>query len=317
VGVYKRKIKKGIRFFYSGQYLNQKYHSKAIYLTKGECAKAERGRIKELDEKARNQSEDMPIKEMFEERLNFLELEKNRFYYEDNRRHAKFAIKAWGNIKAGEVSRAIVNRLLMDELRRCREAGLSNHRVNALLTNLKSFFNFGINRLGLDIKNPCLGIEKFRIDRALKFVPTDEMIQAVLDICDDDQKALVNFLKETGARVGEALKFKVQDILDENIILYTRKARYSSLTPRIINKPSLPPLPKSGKVFKWNRRPDFLGIKVKKLKQPEWSYHSLRHKFAQDLACKGESTISIMQRLGHNSISTTMIYLRSLGAVRE
>ena len=45
VGIYKRKLKKGQRWYYRGMYLRQKYHSQAIYLTKHEARKVERSKI--------------------------------------------------------------------------------------------------------------------------------------------------------------------------------------------------------------------------------------------------------------------------------
>ncbi len=221
MGCYQRQIKRGKRWYYSGQFLGQKYHSKAMYITKQECARAEREKLKELDEQVRNPKTDLNLKEMFETRLDYLELTRNKLYFEDNLRHAKLMIKKWGNIPASQVTKRMVNDLLMDELKRVKKEKLTNSRPSALLTNIRAFFNYGINKLDLDIKNPCNGIEKFPIDVKLKFIPTDKMVEAVLNDCNTEQKALVRFCEETACRIGEALRFKVQDILDNHIVLYT------------------------------------------------------------------------------------------------
>lgn len=310
LGCYKRKLKRGNRWFYSGMFLGNTYHSKAIYLTKQECKAAERGRLIEMEKEARNPRVRMNLKELFETRLDYLELTRNNLYYEDNHRHAKLMLKKWGNISASQVTKRMVNTLLMDELRRAKKKKLTNSRPNALLTNIRAFFNYGINKLDLDIKNPCKGIEKFPIDVKLKFIPTNEMVEAVLKDCSIKQRDLVQFCDETACRIGEALRFKVQDILDNHIVLYTRKSRGSDLTPRIIPKPALPKLPKCGRVFReWNKRPRFLEGKTKK----KWNWHNLRHRRASIWASGGMSLIEIMSRLGHHNISTTQKYLRLLG----
>ena len=313
MGAYRRKLKIGIRWFYSGSYIGVKYHSFAKYESKKDCLDAERDHLQTL--KNEQPSEILTLKEMFEARLDYLKLEKDRYYYQDNLRHANLMLDVWGKINANRVTKRMVNTLLMDELKRCKKKGISNGRANALLTNIKAFFNYGINRMDLEIRNPCRGIEKFKVDIHLKFVPSDELVNAVLEICTQEQKELLQFLDDTGARIGEALRLKSNDILDDHIVLYTRKSRNSSLTPRLIPKVDVPN--KKGKIFRWVRRPDFLKYKVAKLKQPKWSYHSLRHRYAQRLALQNESTIRIMQFLGHSSINTTMIYLRSLGIFRD
>ncbi|MBF0487991.1 MAG: site-specific integrase [Nitrospirae bacterium] len=50
--------------------------------------------------------------------------------------------------------------------------------------------------------------------------------------------------------------------------------------------------------------------------QKQWAWHNLRHRRASIWANGGMSTLEIMQRRGHNNISTTMGYLRLLGFTR-
>lgn len=40
------------------------------------------------------------------------------------------------------------------------------------------------------------------------------MIQAVLNICTSEQKNLINFILENGARINEALNLKGRDVLN-------------------------------------------------------------------------------------------------------
>lgn len=107
MGQYSRKVKKGLRWFYSGQYLSKKYHSKAIYLSKKECAAAERDKLKELDEEARSPRQDVKIFDLFNHRLDYLKLTRNREYYRDNQRLCKQIIQEWGNISVSAITKKI------------------------------------------------------------------------------------------------------------------------------------------------------------------------------------------------------------------
>ena len=75
------------------------------------------------------------------------------------------------------------------------------------------------------------------------------MVLAAKDKCNQDRRALVDFVDETACRVGEALRLEAEDIFDDYIVLFTRKSRNSGLVPRIIPKPDLPSCDE-GRVFK-------------------------------------------------------------------
>ena len=80
---YSRKLSRGVRWFFSGQYLGEKYHSKAMYHTKGECLKAERERLQELDRKQRYPNK-MMLLDLINNRLDYLQLNKSKDYYKEN-----------------------------------------------------------------------------------------------------------------------------------------------------------------------------------------------------------------------------------------
>lgn len=315
MAVNKRRLSSGIKWYSRGQHLNVPYYSQAIFDTRGQALKWEREEQRRIEDRKINNS--MSLKELLTARLDFLELNKNRHYYEDNKRHAKVILDEFGDISVSEITPKMANELILKQLRRCKVKKLTNHRANAFATNFRSFFNYGIKKMGLDMKNPCSGFEKFSVDHKIKFIPTDEMIKAVMDICTTEQKALIQFCYETACRISEALNFTVKDILKDSIVLYTRKSRHGNLVPRVLPKPELPKLPKKGRVFhQWDRRPDFLWAKIIKLGQPIWSWHSIRHFRTHKWALDGEPLVSIMAKLGHSSVETTMIYLRSLAINR-
>ncbi len=58
---------------------------------------------------------------------------------------------------------------------------------------------------------------------------------------------------------------------------------------------------------------DFMAIGHRLAGVREMGYHALRHQQASELADRGESLPYIRDFLGHEDISTTSLYLQSLG----
>ncbi|MBK8983214.1 MAG: site-specific integrase [Ignavibacteria bacterium] len=85
--------------------------------------------------------------------------------------------------------------------------------------------------------NPSKKIEFYPIDKKVKFIPSNEMIQAVLNISTPELQDLINFILETVARINEALNLKSRDIGNTFVILYTRKSNNSNSVPRKVPKP--------------------------------------------------------------------------------
>lgn len=77
--------------------------------------------------------------------------------------------------------------LFLDEIKRCKNLGLGNSRPNQLLKVLRASLNYAIN-LGIDFRDPTRGIQKLLEDVKVKFIPTEEMIEAVKSKRNPDQK---------------------------------------------------------------------------------------------------------------------------------
>ncbi|MEI6595997.1 MAG: hypothetical protein WCO28_10580 [Bacteroidota bacterium] len=308
MGNYKRKLSRGERWFYSGQHLGIKYFSKAIYLTKQECQRAERERLKELDQESRCPSRDMLLKTLLEERLDYIKLKKSIDYYKENKRYFKKLLAHCGNVQVSSITRQLINRLAMDEAERLLDEGKSNYKVNSMIRSLKALFNYGINTLELTIKNPCQRLEFYPIDIKLKYIPTNEEINAVRSILSQKQRLLFDFVEETGCRIMEAIRLEAKDVDLNKVVLYTRKAKNSNLTPRIIPRPSCLIGTFEGRVFdEWTAYPRFLEDIAN-----GWNFHNLRHRRASIWARDNMPIFEIMSRLGHNNTVTTMRYLQML-----
>ena len=264
----------------------------------------------------------MKLVDLMDKRLDYLKMNKSNDYYEENKRYFKKALSLWGSdLNVEEITRKDVNDLLMAEARRCKKIGKSNYKVNAMLRCMKALFNYGIRVYEMQIANPCIGIEFYPVTVHLKYIPSDEDIEAIRALCVPEQLMLFDFVEETGCRIMEAIRLTSADIDGELATLWTRKSKNSNLTPRRIPLPKclkdykIPKEPE--RVFKiWGDIPRFLEDKVKKLNQKKWSWHNLRHRRASIWATNGMNTFEIMVRLGHSNLQTTMNYLQLLGFTR-
>jgi len=319
MGQYRRKLKKGERWFFSGQYLGKKYFSKAMYLTKQEAKKAERAHIDAIDVQMRRPKQEMTLQELCEARLDFIEQNKSKFYYVENKRFFKKILDHCGRDKAvGDITRKEITEILVVEAKRLKTAKKSNYKTNSLIRCLKALFNYGIKAYDLEIKNPVAFVEFYPIDIKLKHIPTGEEIKAVRAKMSDKQTLLFDFVDQTACRISEAIRLKSDDINGDLMTLWTRKSKNSNLTPRRVPLPEcLAGYNGKGRVFdEWEAYPRFLEEKVTELKQKKWSWHNLRHRRASIWATNGLTTFEIMSRLGHSNLSTTMIYLQLLGFTR-
>jgi len=296
LGQYRRKLSRGVKWYYDFNYLGSRHHSKCIYHTKREARDAEIEKIKALDEQARNPVNDIKLFDLMTYRLDDLETKKSRDYLRENRRYFKKALKVWGK-----------------ESKRLKRKGKGNWKVNSMLRSLKALWNYGNRVHDLNLKNPC-NLEFFPIDIKTKYIPPTEDIEDIKAECNTEQKLIIEFVDETACRIMEAVRFSHEDIDGELITLWTRKSRNSNLTPRRIPKPEcINGLDGKGKVFNYSRLPRFLERKISKLKQKTWSWHSLRHRRASIWANSGINFFEISQRLGHSNLKTTQGYLQLLG----
>jgi integrase len=318
MGVYKRKLAKGIRYFFSGQYKGQKYFSKANFLTKTECQKAERYHLQKLETDAQKPQSDISLFELISARLDEIKQNKSNKYYEESRRYFKMLLDYTGNVEVAEVTKAQVYQMIQTFSRDLRTRGKTNHKANACLRSLKALFNFGIVIYDIEMRNPCLGIKMLPVDIKLKYIPPDEEIRAIKAICDREEALLIDFVDQTGCRINEAIRLTYEDIEDDLLTLWTHKAKNSNLTPRRI---PIPPCLKKkkgkGRVFKrWELPPRFLSDKIRELGFKQWGFHNFRHRRASLWAKEGRTLLEIMQLLGHANLSTTQKYLQILGHIK-
>ncbi len=312
---YKRSLKRGLFFFYSGQYMGVKYHSKAIYRKKSECERAERQRKAEIEEEVKNPGEEILLVDLCNERLDLIKLKYSAEYYKETKRYLKKLTEHLPrDTPVTRVTRADINRLVMKEAERLKKKGKGFYKVNSMIRILKALFNYGLKNHNLKMENP-VKTDFFPVDNKLKYIPSDEELNKVLKDCNPKQELLVKFVEETACRINEAIRLRFDDVDEEYLTLYTRKAKNSDLVPRRIPTPEcIRGLKGKGRVFKtWDAYPRFLQEKTERLCKRVWTWHNLRHKRASKWADQGMTIVELMVRLGHSNLQTTQRYVQLLG----
>lgn len=199
----------------------------------------------------------------------------------------------------------------------------SNSTVNRRFNTIKGFFNKCVEWEFLRA-SPCRFLRSLPEKPLKRRVWTREQILTLGFYIEGEDKALFDFLLETGARLSSATALLWQDVdLDQAIASFsTRKGRYrrekiytvplSKKAVEILK--SLSPQG-SGRVFKLD--PGLFSKRIqRKMKKAHLdgqglTLHGLRHTYATRLHEGGASTESIRRLLGHESTKTTQIYLTS------
>ena len=89
--------------------------------------------------------------------------------------------------------------------------GLSNRTLDSRRTAIHAFFEWAANE-GYIGKNPCRVIKNIKYERIEKQPLTDMELERIRQVCETvREKAMIEFLYSTGARVTEACAVKKQD----------------------------------------------------------------------------------------------------------
>lgn len=227
---YSRKLKKGIKWRYKFDYNGRTYNSACVYLSKNEARKGENFKYDEVSKRGANYTEEpiLNLLEAINERLDYIKTKKSKHYYKQNKHYCSLLLKEFGSISIDRITKLDMNFFLLEMSQRLQKEGKDNYAVNAALRIYKALFQMMIKNYDLSIPNPFVGIEVFSVKRKMKYIPSDEDIKDVKALCDFEQKMLVDFVLETGARINEALQLTGKDIGKDYVILFTRKSKYSN-----------------------------------------------------------------------------------------
>ncbi len=206
---------------------------------------------------------------------------------------------------------------------------LNKRTLSRKISTLKSFFKF-ILREGIIKSNPAATLIYPRLDKPLPQFLTEKEVQKFLELPVDNSvlalrnKALLEFLYSTGARVSEMVALKIDDLdLIGGFVKVKGKGRKERLLP--LGDPAVNSLKgyldqrqdKSRALFV-NQRGTALSdrgvrdIIYRRIKQAAFtlkvSPHTFRHSFATHLLNRGADLRSVQELLGHSSIATTQVY---------
>ncbi|MEP6478277.1 MAG: site-specific tyrosine recombinase XerD [Rhodoglobus sp.] len=220
-------------------------------------------------------------------------------------------------------------------LRTRPEGGLTASSVARMLSSVRGFHRFLIDEgltetdAAVDTKPPKLAT---RLPKAISI----EQMASVLAATDGDDvaalrdKALLELLYATGARISEAVALNVDDIVEGDVIRLFGKGNKQRIVPlgSYARAAIDTYLVRARPLFsaKGKATPAlFLGVRGQRLsRQNAWliiraaaekahlgieiSPHTFRHSFATHLLAGGADVRVVQELLGHSSVATTQIY---------
>jgi integrase/recombinase XerD len=215
------------------------------------------------------------------------------------------------------------------------EQPLTSSSVARMLSTVRGFHRFMLEEdvvetdVAREIAPPKLAT---RLPKAISV----DQVNALLATTDGDDvvslrnKALLELLYATGARVSEAVGLNVDDVIDAEVVRLTGKGSKQRIVPlgsyarRAIDAY----LVRARPIFSTRGRATpalFLGVRGQRVsRQNAWliirqaaerskitaevSPHTLRHSFATHLLEGGADVRVVQELLGHSSVATTQIY---------
>ncbi|KQO99358.1 site-specific tyrosine recombinase XerD [Leifsonia sp. Leaf264] len=215
------------------------------------------------------------------------------------------------------------------------ESPLTSSSIARVLSSVRGFHRFLVEEgvtttdVARETKPPKLGT---RLPKAISI----EDVEALLAATDGEglqqlrDKALLELLYATGARVSEAVALNVDDVLEEGVIRLFGKGGKQRVVPvgsfaraavdayLVRARPTLSARGAATPAL-------FLGLRGQRVsRQNAWliiraaaeragitaevSPHTLRHSFATHLLAGGADVRVVQELLGHSSVATTQIY---------
>jgi integrase/recombinase XerD len=165
--------------------------------------------------------------------------------------------------------------------------------------------------------------KKVRLPQVLSVDEVRDIINSAANL---KHKAIIATIYSSGIRLSEAAKLRIEDIDSKNMRIFIRKGKFHKDRYTILAKNTLDILRKYYKEYKpkeWlfqgrNRKnpisPKSIQAAFKKAlgyshANKDATVHTLRHSFATHLIDNGAHLLALKELLGHNSLSTTSVYL--------
>ncbi len=272
----------------------------------------------------------VPFSYYIEKFLNYLNIEKNYsqytgINYEIDLKEFETFLNRAGQIDIKEIDYFVLRKFLAT----LSEKNLNKRSISRKISTLKSFFKFMIKE-GEIKNNPAVSLIYPRLEKNLPNFLTESEVLNIISLPKPESllalrdKAILEVLYSTGARVSELVSLKINDVdLISGIAKVMGKGRKERLLP--LGEPAILALKKyldtrndkcqSLFINKQNKGLTDRGVRViieKYIKQAAISLkvspHTFRHSFATHLLNRGADLRSVQELLGHSSISTTQVY---------
>ncbi len=212
--------------------------------------------------------------------------------------------------------------------------------ANRYMRNLKALWNWFIRR-GEIGENPWSAVQPYPEERYVKYVPPVEDVAQVRLNATPEERAIIDTLYYTAARLSEVLGLTWEDVnlSQKTITLWTRKRRGGDLQADTIaipdalastlkrlwrlrekESPYVLTNPETGQPYHRNSRfIKYLFERVcKRVEVKRFTAHAIRHHVASIMADSGKvSTRNIKSLLRHQRESTTENYIREITVDRS
>lgn len=330
--------KKGWRYDFTQ---NGKRYTNAWFQTKKEALEAEAKRKEELSKPLPKlivmPQTDMGFLELVNKKLDHVKAYNSESHYRDYCYTAKRWVKRWGKLICKEITKDMVQKFMLERME------VSPYTANQDLRCLRAVFNFG-KKMELIEVNPTDRMPFFPVEKTEKYVPSSEDIDRVIQSADPHAQDYLWTVRETLARISEIhnLLWEDVDFMGRCVTLKTRKKKGGNLTSRKV--------PMTNKLYEvlskrfserdkrkpwvfWHRyrsrktgelvtgpytdRKDIMWNLCEKAGVRYFRFHALRHAGASIMVNNNVPIRAIQKILGHENISTTEIYLHSIGTAER
>lgn len=209
-----------------------------------------------------------------------------------------------------------------------KQRNISNRTLDSRRSALHAFFEWATNEGYID-KNPCRAIKVIKYERKEREGLTQIELEKVRMACKDiREKALIEFLYSSGARVTEACTIKISEVdFDKREVLLFgkgskhRKSYISAKCALYLTEYLKSRTDQSEQLFVSERRPhgplkkEAIERIIRNLGKRsgigrDLFPHLFRHTVATDMLQKSVPVTNVQRMLGHVSINTTMVYAK-------
>lgn len=205
------------------------------------------------------------------------------------------------------------------------ERGISDQSRENQRANLSAFFQWMVNEEIIP-KNPIAQIKPIKCHQEVKKAFSDIEIDALRSACKSlKERALIEFLLSTGARVSEVAEMKAQDVNIETLsvhilhgkgdkerITYTTAVGMKHLLAYIHSRKETGAAlfySKNHEPIRTNGIRFILNNVAKRAGVSNVHPHRFRRTFATNLSKRGMAVQEIQKLMGHANINTTLVYI--------